>query len=157
MTTIAYKAGIMACDSCWTIGDQQVTALTKIVRLPSGGLLGQAGDNDAREMIDFLGKIKSAKGLPYRKALLELRCEFAGILVLPTGQVFKITCREDPLDYKDEVGFTPITRKYAACGSGNEYAIGAMAAGLCARDAVRIAAEHDINTRGPIHVMRLKP
>lgn len=155
MTTVAYKDGLMACDSCWTLGDHQVTSLTKIYRLQSGALLGQAGDNDAREMENFLAKVKTPKGLPLRKELLDLRVEFEGLLVLPTKHIFRVSCREDPLAYNDEVGFTPISRKYAACGSGTEFAIGAMAAGKTAREAVMIAAEHDINTRGPFHVMRL--
>jgi ATP-dependent protease HslVU (ClpYQ) peptidase subunit len=155
MTTIAYKDGMMACDSCWTIGNIHVTSLSKITRLPSGALLGQAGDNDCREMENFLSKVKTPRGLPTRKELLDLRLEYAGLLVLPSKHIFKITCREDPLDYKDEVGFTPISRKFAATGSGNELAIGAMAAGKTAREAVAIACEFDINTRGPVHVVRL--
>lgn len=157
MTTIAYKAGLMACDSCWTLSDMQVTSLSKIVRLSSGALLGQAGDNDGREMIFFLDKIKLERNLPTRKQLLDLRLEYAGLLVLPNGSIFKVTSREDPVDYKDEVGFTPISRKIAACGSGNELALGAMAAGKTAREAVAIACDFDINSRGPVHVMRLDP
>jgi len=156
MTTIAYKAGIMACDSCWTLGNVQVTSKNKIYRLASGALLGQAGDNDCREIEYFLDKVKSAKNLPIRKALLELRLEFSGILALPDGSVWRVTSREDPVDYKDEVGFTPITRKFVACGSGNEFAWGAMMNGATALEAVKIAAEFDINTRGPFHSARLK-
>src|SRR5712664_2443197 len=156
MTTIAYTKGIMACDSCWTLGDVQVTSLSKIARLSSGSLLGQAGDNDAREMEYFLDKVKTVRSLPTRKALFELRLDYSGMFVLPTGQIFRVTCREDPLDYKDEVGFTPISRKFAACGSGNEFAHGAMMAGASAHEAVQIAAAFDINTRGPFHKVALK-
>lgn len=157
MTTIAYKDGIMACDSCWTLGDAHVTSLSKINRLASGALLGQSGDNDARDMVLFLDKIKHERHLPTRKALLELRVSFGGLFVLPTGAVYKITCREDPLDYRDEVGFTPISRRIAAAGSGFHFALGAMAAGKTAREAVKIATDFDINSRAPIHSMRLKP
>lgn len=156
MTTIAYKAGLMACDSCWTLDDIVVTLKNKIYKLPSGALLGQAGDNDCREMEIFLGRIKSPKSIPTRKALLELRLDFAGIWVLPGGDVFKVTCREDVLDYKDEVGFTPINRKFAACGSGNQMALGVMAHGGSALEAVKIAADFDVNTRGPFHQARLR-
>lgn len=155
MTTIAYKDGIMACDSCWTIGDAHATSLTKINRLASGGLLGQAGVNDSREMVTFLDKIKNERQLPTRRALLELRLEFGGIIVLPNGAVYKVTCREDPLNYNDEVGFTPISRRISAVGSGAHFALGAMAAGKTAREAVKIATEFDINSRSPIHSMRL--
>lgn len=156
MTTIAYKAGMMASDACWTLGDAIVTQKNKIHRLPSGGLLGQAGDNDAREMDYFLGRIKVPKSIPTRKALLDLKLDFGGIWVLPSGDVYKVTCREDPLDYKDEVGFTPINRKFAACGSGFHFAMGAMQHGASALEAVKISAEFDINTRGPFFQARLK-
>lgn len=156
MTTIAYKDGMMACDSCWTLNSTQVTSLSKITRLASGGLLGQAGDNDGREMEAFLGKVRAPRGLPLRKELLELRLSFSGLLVLPTGHVYRVDCRENPTDYDDEVGFTTISKKFAACGSGWELALGAMAAGKTAREAVLIAAEFDINTRTPVHSMRLK-
>lgn len=156
MTTVAYKDGLMACDSCWTLGDAHVTSLSKITRLASGGLLGQAGDNDAREIVFFLDKIRNERSIPTRRALLELRLDFGGIFVLPTGAVYKVTCREDPLDYKDEVGFTPISRRIAATGSGFHFALGAMAAGKTAREAVKIAVEFDINSRAPIYSMRLQ-
>lgn len=155
MTTIAYKDGIMACDSCWTLSDTQVTSLSKIVRLANGALLGQCGDNDAREVIAFLGKIKNWKLMPFRSELLALKQDFGGILVFPKGHIYKVTTREDPLDYKDEVGFTPITMKFASCGSGGDLALGAMAAGKSAVEAVRIACEFDINSRLPTHRMPL--
>ena len=156
MTTIAYKAGLMACDSCWTHNDTQVTSLSKITRLSSGALLGQAGDNDGREMEYFLDKIKTARNIPTRKALLELRIGFEGLWVLPSGHIFRVSCREDPLAYHDEVGFTPVSRKFAATGSGSDLALGAMHVGATAREAVAAAAEYDINTLGPFHVVRLK-
>lgn len=156
MTTIAYTAGLMACDSCWTLNNTQMTRLSKIMRLPSGGLLGQAGDNDGREMENFLGKIKTPRSIPFRKELLDLKISFAGLLVLPTGHIYRVDCRENPTDYDEEVGFTPISMKYAVAGSGGDIALGAMAAGKSAREAVLIAAEYDINTRGPAHVLRLK-
>ncbi|MDE2105424.1 MAG: hypothetical protein KGL39_49815 [Patescibacteria group bacterium] len=157
MTTIAYKGGMMAGDTCWTLNKTHITSLSKITRLASGALLGQAGDNDGREMETFLGKVKAPRGLPFRKELLELRISFAGLLVLPTGHVYRVDCRENPTDYDDEVGFTPITKKFAACGSGSDIALGAMAAGKTAREAVLIAAEFDVNTRTPVNSLRLKP
>lgn len=157
MTTIAYKQGLMACDSCWTLDDTQVTSLSKITRLSSGALLGQAGDNDARDMEFFLDKIKLLRNIPTRRALIELKLDFHGLWVLPAGNIVRVSCREDPLAYHDEVGFTPISRKIAACGSGSDLAMGAMQVGATAREAVAVAAEFDINTRGPFHVVRLKP
>jgi ATP-dependent protease HslVU (ClpYQ) peptidase subunit len=101
--------------------------------------------------------VKRENQLPTRRQLLDLRLEFQGLLVLQDGKVFRVSCREDPLAYGDEVGFTPVTKKFAACGSGNEIALGAMRHGATAREAVAYAAEFDINTRAPVHVVRLKP
>jgi ATP-dependent protease HslVU (ClpYQ) peptidase subunit len=156
MTTIAYKDGIMACDSCWTLGTTVVTQLTKIERLSSGALLGHAGDNDSREVSFFLDKIKLERNLPMRSALRDLRTDFAGLWVLPNGTIFKVTTREDPTSYEDEIGFTRISRRIASCGSGSDIAIGAMAAGKTAREAIKIASEFDVYTRTPIHSMRLR-
>lgn len=156
MTTIAYTKGVMACDSCWTEGSVQVVSASKITRLTSGALLGQAGDNDAREIEDFLDKIKSERYIPKRRALLDLRVNFAGVWVLPNGSMYKVCCRENPSDYDDEVGFWRVNFPYAAAGSGKEFALGAMAAGRTAAEAVIIACKHDINSRPPVHRVSLK-
>jgi len=157
MTTIAYKDGLMASDSCWTLNNSQVTSLNKITRLKSGGLLGQAGDNDSREIVALLDTIKHEKNVPFKKALLDLRVDYTGLWVLPSGKIYIVTARSDPNNHDEEVGFTPISRRIAAVGSGNEFALGAMRAGATAREAVFHAAEFDIYTRAPVHVVRLNP
>lgn len=63
MTTIAYKDGIMASDSCWTgETDVQEVSAIKIRRLPSGALMGFSGANDAREMEELLAKGPCRRG-----------------------------------------------------------------------------------------------
>lgn len=156
MTTIAYKDGIMACDSCWTYSDTQVVSASKITRLSSGALLGQAGDNDARELESLLDKVKTARQLPLRSALAQVAVSFAGLLVLPNGQTFMVSCRENPKDFDDEVGIWECNRGFAACGSGSDLAIGAMEAGKSAPESVRIACKFDINSRLPVHTVPLK-
>ena len=90
MTTIAYKDGLMACDSCWTYGGTVDTLTTKITRLASGALFGTAGQNDARSLVSLIDKVKTPNQLPSYEALLSLRADVLGLLVLPKGRVYKI-------------------------------------------------------------------
>ena len=65
MTTIACKDGVMACDSCWTDANWlHSTTLTKIIRLKSGALLGEAGDNDSRAVVKLLQNCKKFDQVP---------------------------------------------------------------------------------------------
>jgi hypothetical protein len=157
MTTIAYKDGVMACDSCWTGDEMQETSQTKIVRLSSGALLGGSGDNDSREVYALLDKVKSAKSLPTRTQLAELRCSFSGLLALPNGSVFKISADFGEKEKDSDYGIWPVGRRgIAAAGAGAHLAIGAMAAGKSAREAVAIACAWDINSRLPVHMLELR-
>lgn len=165
MTTIAYRDGIMACDSCWSENEAWDTSQTKIKRLSSGALLGSAGDNDGRQIDRLLDKVKTPAGLPDKAAFLAIRCNYAGILVLPRGRVFKVGAThvseahwDKELD--EDIGIWEINSSFCAAGSGKEFALGAMAAGKSALDAVRIACRFDLNSRPPTYhysLARVKP
>lgn len=164
MTVIAYRAGFMACDSCWTYGDTQVASLVKIQRLSSGALLGQSGDNDARAIESLLDKIKDAKKLPTRDELAKTLTDFYGLLALPKGGVFIVS--SGPVDQAGwpteggrDYGVWSATSMggYAAVGSGADYALAAMDAGASAKQAVAIACRRNISCRPPVHVMELIP
>jgi ATP-dependent protease HslVU (ClpYQ) peptidase subunit len=148
----------MASDSCWTgEGDVQEVSAIKIRRLPSGALLGFSGANDAREMEELLAKVKTPKQLPSRATLAAIRADHGGILVLPGGRVFKV-CTSLKENCKDsEVGVWEVNRGFATTGSGCDIALGAMAAGKSAREAVAIACKYDINSRLPVHSLELLP
>lgn len=153
MTTIAYRAGMMACDSCWAEDGCQTVSAGKITRLKSGGLLGEAGDADVRSLIKLLDRVKTKSQLPSRKKLAATGVDFAGILVLPNGDIFYVS-----VDAKNEnTGIWPGgTRGFAATGSGGVYALGAMSAGATAIEAVEIATQWDINSRTPVIAEPLK-
>jgi ATP-dependent protease HslVU (ClpYQ) peptidase subunit len=158
MTTCAYKDGVLATDSCWTWGDTQTTSLIKVRRLSSGALLGGAGDNDDRAVVALLDKIKTFERLPSKAELAATRTRFAGLLVLPRGKVVMIDI--EPMDegynhYDAQVW--EANRGFAAIGSGSHYALGAMAAGKGAKEAVAIACRLDINSKPPVHSMALVP
>lgn len=168
MTVIAYRGGIMACDSCWTYGNTQTVSAIKIKRLKSGALFGGAGDNDARAMELLLDGIKSREKLPTREALAATKVEGMWLLALPRDGVWVVsTGRHDESGYPyradgeegDDYGIWPATTMggYAAIGSGGDCALSAMDAGANAREAVEIACKRDINCRPPVHVMKLFP
>lgn len=164
MTVIAWRAGIMACDSCWTYGDTQVASLIKITRLASGALLGQAGDNDARAIIELLDKIKDSKKLPTRLDLAKTLTDFYGLLALPKGGVYVISSGPVdqagwPTEEGEDYGVWTATSMggYAAVGSGADYALSAMDAGASAREAVVISCKRNTSCRPPVHVVKLNP
>lgn len=155
MTTIAYDGKELACDSCWASGDTQVTSRNKLLRLSSGAIIGTAGDCDDREIIALLDKVKTLAKLPTREQLAKTRLDFACILVLPGNRVFyiEIEASDDGKNHYDAQLWE--TRGLAACGTGRDLALGAMGAGSSAREAVVIACRFDINSRPPVHSLKL--
>lgn len=166
MTVVAWRAGVMACDSCWTYGDTHVVSQIKIKRLSSGALLGTAGDNDGRAMEALLDKIKDPRRLPSRIELAQTKDSFMGLLALPKGGVWIIATGPvdemgfpvaDTYDQREDYGVWPATTigGYAAIGSGADYALSAMDAGASAKVACEIACRRNVHCRPPIHVRRL--
>lgn len=166
MTCIAWRNGVMACDSCWTYGDTQTVSHIKIKRLKSGALLGSAGDNDSRALEALLDNIKVAEKLPTRVQLAETKVEFMGLLALPRGGVWVIsTGKVDeqgfPVDDEEDFGIWPATTMggYASVGSGSDHALSAMDGHptVSAERAVEIACKRNIHCRLPVHKIRLLP
>jgi hypothetical protein len=162
MTIIAWRAGIMACDSCWASAGIQTVSMVKIKRLASGALLGSAGENDSREMERVLDKIRHPDKLPTRTELIALKLGYAGLIAFPRGGVWMVsTGKADEAGYADDddedMGIWPAATMggYAACGSGQDLALAAMDAGATAREAVEIAIKRNIDCRGPVHLRRL--
>ena len=154
MTIVAYTHRVLAADSCWASNGTIDSLGRKIQKTKSGLVVGQAGDNDCRAIMELLRSIKSPTHLPTTKALMETRCDFLGLCVFPNGRVFKIASSNrlpETLDQED-VGVWEIAGfPYAAVGAGQELAIGAMAAGQSARQAVAIACRHNTSCRLPVH------
>lgn len=164
MTTVAYKAGIIACDSCWTYGGTVDTLSTKIQRLSSGALVGMAGQNDARALIALIDKVKTPAQIPSFEALMALRSDSLVLLVLPGGRIFKIATLLQSIDHAagglddiGDLGAWEVQSEFSAIGSGAELATGAMRCGAPAEDAVNVACEFDPNSRLPVHVLPLNP
>jgi len=159
MTTVAYKAGVMASDSrCTDDAGVYIGRTPKMYRLANGALLGTAGDADARCVIELLNK-STAKKLPARKELAALEVDFRGILAFQNGAVFYVdiyvweigeaSCQWGAQVYEVEEGV-------AAIGSGEQFALGAMRAGKSAKDALSVACHFDSFSSPPIKVVKVK-
>lgn len=154
MTTIAYKAGFMASDSAWSDNGTILTRKNKIVRLSSGALLGSAGDDDCRDVEALFDKVKTVKGLPSRKQLIEIQLDYVGILVLPKGQIIHISIDWD--EHRWSAGLFVVGENFAAVGSGRDCAKVAMECGLSAKDAVHMACKYDTHSCPPVYNIPLE-
>jgi ATP-dependent HslUV protease subunit HslV len=140
MTTIAYRNGILAADSQVVSGNTRVGEMRKVWKTKSGALVGFAGNASLSHEIeqwvekDLSGEVPSTAD---RGSI---------ILVRPTGEVFLID---------DDGGPVRIAAAFYSEGSGADVAIGALAAGASAVQAVEIASIYDIGTGGPIQYVEL--
>lgn len=157
MTAIAYRDGVMACDSAWADDQFIVTLRTKIFRLPNGCLIGEAGDDDSRAFHELLGKVRTPAGLPSRKQLIEMQMDYSAILVFPKGRrIFHVQVDEPNDDNKLNHwtgGIFEIAEPWHSVGCGKEHCITAMECGKAAKDAVYAAIRRNIKCRGPVHTL----
>lgn len=146
MTTIAYRDGIMAADSAVSNPDSGMLigrTPNKVIRLPSGALYGSAGDLDDRLLLAMIFDVKTPDDLPDPVALSEIKQSIDAIFVFPDRRVFAVSTNE-------RACATMLEGEFFALGSGGDIAIGAMAAGASAYQAVEIACEWNSWTRPPI-------
>jgi ATP-dependent protease HslVU (ClpYQ) peptidase subunit len=142
VTTIAYKAGVLAGDSQAT--DDQLWQTTKIERLnTSAGSLLVGWCGDVHSALVFMEWLKNDQS---RKPDISNE-DFEALVIAETGRV---TIWNQSL-----VGWRP-EGKFFALGSGAKAAMGAMHAGKGAVDAVKIACLVDPYTRGPVRSLKLK-
>lgn len=141
MTTIAYKAGIMAADTRAYAGfNSPLGTKRKIRRLANGTLIGcstnQVGLGEA--ILDWYEN--GAK--PEEGPRPPDEVKFTFLAVLPDGSAF--------YGYDSYFLSGPITADCFAIGSGEGVAHGAMRAGASAIRAVEIAAEIDVWSGLPV-------
>lgn len=140
MTTIAYRAGVMAADSRGYSGNRTpVGSKAKIERLEDGTLIGAsctiAGGAEAirKWYCDGMPK-EPAYALPEAFTLL---------IVKPNGEAL----------YGNDAHMLagPLTADFYAIGSGCDYALGAMEMGADAKTAVEVACKLDVWSDCPIY------
>lgn len=156
MTTIACKDGIMACDSCWTDSSDMIsTSKNKIVRLKSGALLGEAGDNDSRAVQALLQNVKNFDQMPFAREFAKCEVDYSGLILFPNGEMAQITIERQNTSWDTYVANAfPANRGCSAVGSGSHLAVGAMISGKSARQAVAIACNWDPRSKLPVHTMQ---
>lgn len=142
MTTIAFKDGIMAADSAIT-GDGVLWGYSDKIfkRTDSKFVIGVSGpvENISRiqnwcDTQSSIGSLDSIS-LSDNVDLLIVDCNTQQLYLFQNGVVF---------------GFN---QPIMAIGTGREFALGAMAAGATAEQAVEIARYYDNNTSGPIKTL----
>lgn len=139
MTTIAYRNGVMAADTLITSGPMRAGQCIKVGRAPDGTMGGCAGSLAASsELLAWLHA--GAEGSPPKTD-----DDVDGIVVRPDRSIF----------YWSGKVLSPVAAEFVAFGSGERYAMGAMAAGADAHRAVEVAIELDTASGGEITVVRL--
>lgn len=146
MTTIAWDGKTLAGDRQSTF-DGTPARTRKVFRFsrPDRGdvvLCGCAGDTGDCQVYIRWAKDKDAikKGPP----------AFKSLVVLSIDSKRRIWCATENMHWYR------IGAKFWAIGSGAEYALGAMAAGKSARDAVRIASKLDTSTGFGVDVVSFR-
>jgi hypothetical protein len=141
VTTIATDGKSMAGDGrchdhCDTLVDD---AKCKVFRLPDGRIVGGSGnsfDVDSWRLWVAGGKIGDC---PIESE------QFAALILLTDETVLWV----------DHKGRETITPPPVAIGSGQDFAYGAMEAGLSAEQAVQVACRRDTRSGGKITVLQL--
>lgn len=144
MTTVAYRGGVMAADSLVTGSEIRRGTTRKIHRLEDGGLVGFAGDLGWHDAIILW--MNNGADPDFRPKLPE-NYRLYGMWVKPTHEV---------LVFSQDLNLSFCESDFHAQGSGNEIAIGAMAHGASAFQAVEIACQFDVFSGLPVHFEYLR-
>jgi hypothetical protein len=140
VTTVAWKNGQLAADKKL---DQWMTTC-KIFKLPNGAHLSGSGNFD--DIIEIAAWFNA--GCP-PESIPQYSGDDTDLLIMEAdGSCYWLT---DPFLRKMK-----ITEAYYAIGSGSKVALGAMAAGKSAKDAVIIASKHDVNTGNGVDIVKVR-
>ncbi len=144
MTTIVYRDGVMAADSAINSGDVAVGTMRKIVPVGDMGFLALAGavGPHITETADWLSKWPETVGAPE----CVQKSGVCGLFALYSGLVLQI---DGGAPYEMEAPFF-------AEGSGRFIALGALAMGATAKQAVDIAIRYDHCSGGPTQTVKVE-
>lgn len=144
MTTIAYRAGVMASDSGVWIDDACVEWAEKVAKGPDGTLYGVSGN--AAQCSAYIAWVGGGcyGEEPRATFMKDDRSSFI-VLVAPADGPLRLRTA-----YGDEVYSAP----YFAIGAGSVAALGAMFAGATAEQAIEAAKAHASGAFGPVQSVR---
>jgi 20S proteasome alpha/beta subunit len=140
MTTVAYRDGVMAADKNMGGYKGQVTKVYRV----GDCLVGCSGDNFATllKVVDWMQEGAEEDSKP------ELGDSSVHILLVDSnGEIFL---------YNNDLYPMPLEQDFFAVGSGMDYAMGAMAMGASAADAVRVASQFDPGTGPKVDCLTLE-
>lgn len=143
LTTIAYKDGILASDGL--ISNNQGIVSGKMCKVAEGRTIIGGAAGTLGDVVAFLEWVKKHDGSLQKRPKFE--GGLSGLIIYSDGSLFFID---------DNFTAAPAGVKIAALGSGIELALGAMAAGASAEQAVAIACELDTNSAQPVSFVSLK-
>ncbi len=145
MTTIAWDGRTLAADSRSASNDVVMSDRhTKVVRV--GNVLAAATGTAARcrEFLAWVGAGMPGDP-PANPHPADKDWSYWGLVIAPHGAwVFQ------------EPGIVPVTSPYYAMGTGRDFALGAMAVGASATEAVRAAMRHDTCSGGDVTVLSVR-
>lgn len=156
MSTVAYRNGIMAADSAGWSGDTYIGTHAKMRQIGTR-LVGCVGGLASIELFMEYMKKRTAAALQRLRELEHKTDQDSNQAATSDLDLAAICVDNDGSVSIWDNSLVPLRCEaaYYAIGSGEEYALGAMAIGASAEDAVRAAAHHDAHTRLPVVVMKL--
>lgn len=138
MTTIAYREGVLAADTIISYSTFNLGETDKIVRA-GDFYVGLAGSAYLRKPLeDWLAGGADQADLP--PLLMENVKNFSALVMNAKGEVFEY----------DNGFLLQVNSPYYAIGSGSHFALGALAHGASAMEAVAAACKHDKASGGSI-------
>lgn len=141
MTTAAYKDGVLVSDSGMGSHSTYEGSVRKLFRSKSNGIVAGCGDAVSLALIEEWAEQHNCD-LDFLADIPE-RFDYSGLWI-----------REDRSLWFFEKGVAfRFDAPFAAIGSGRDIALGAMAAGASAEQAVTIAVTFDNATHLPIQIM----
>lgn len=142
MTILAYRNGILASDSLANVRGTRISAVRKIGRDPDGAIFGATGG--VADCHAFLRWCQAGRPDDAMPKLVE--DHFSGLLIEKDGTV---------KEYAPNLNWATHDAPFFGWGPGGDIAIGAMAFGATAIEAVNIAIEYEGSCHGPVQIERL--
>ena len=147
MTTVAYRDGVIVADSMITVGNEKRYINNKVfsTKFFVVGVSGEIAyipaikkwleENEA-DFTDINQMLKAYDSSP-------IKDKDIGLLLVDRNRKIYMS--------RNGEHFIPIKGPFETLGSGGDYARGAMAAGMTAEDAVKVARKYDPYTGGRLH------
>jgi hypothetical protein len=149
MTIIAWDGATLAGDSMCTVDGLRLFGMAKLHRLADGSICGVTGTRSCTtRIIAWLERNAGLGGMPDEGWTSETPGTKGGTVlrVCPNGEVWLY----------DPDGAMQHPPGLIAMGSGRDYALGAMAAGKTAAEAVAIATRFDAHCGGDTTTLTLE-